>query len=108
MAVSVVVGSALADAAAASGKDCLVLAVPSKAFREMARAVPKSEAMLVSVTKGIEYDTGKTMCDVLRECAPWAKVAALSGPTFATEVARGVPTAMQSHLAKATLPKVTA
>jgi glycerol-3-phosphate dehydrogenase (NAD(P)+) len=81
-------------ASAAADKDCVVLAVPSKAFREIASVLPKSNAILVSVTKGIEFDSGKTMCGVLRECAPWAKIAALSGPTFATEVARGVPTAI--------------
>jgi glycerol-3-phosphate dehydrogenase (NAD(P)+) len=53
-----------------------------------------SKTVLVSVTKGIECDTGKTMCGILRECAPESKVAALSGPTFAAEVARGMPTAI--------------
>jgi glycerol-3-phosphate dehydrogenase (NAD(P)+) len=48
----------------------------------------------VSVTKGIEYDTGLTMCGVLSETAPGARCAALSGPTFAIEVARGIPTAI--------------
>lgn len=81
-------------AEAAKGKDCIVLAIPSKAFREVAAQLRDSCAVLVSVTKGIEYDTGKTMCGVLHECAPAAKVAALSGPTFAIEVARGMPTAI--------------
>jgi glycerol-3-phosphate dehydrogenase (NAD(P)+) len=79
---------------AASGKDCIILAVPSKAFRDVARSLAQSEPILVSVTKGIEYDTGKTMCGVLRDCIPQARVASLSGPTFASEVARGVPTAI--------------
>src|ERR1043165_1987554 len=50
--------------------------------------------MVVSVTKGIEYDTGLTMSGILAENAPRAKCAALSGPTFAIEVARGIPTAI--------------
>jgi glycerol-3-phosphate dehydrogenase (NAD(P)+) len=81
-------------ARAVTGRDCIVLAVPSKAFRDVARQLQNQAAVLVSVTKGIEYDTGKTMCGVLRECVPGARVAALSGPTFAIEVARRIPTAI--------------
>jgi glycerol-3-phosphate dehydrogenase (NAD(P)+) len=50
--------------------------------------------LLVSVTKGIEYETGLTMSGVLGETAPQATVAALSGPTLALEVANGMPTAI--------------
>src|ERR1051325_2039306 len=84
--------NALRDAAA--GKDCVVLAVPSKGFRDVAAQLRDSRAILVSVTKGIEYESGKTMCGVLRDCCPDARVAALSGPTFAIEVARGMPAAI--------------
>lgn len=73
---------------------CIVMAVPSKGFHDVAKELAGTSALLVSVTKGIEYDTGKTMCGVLRECAPGARVAALSGPTFAIEVARGLPAAI--------------
>ena len=79
---------------AAENKDCIVLAIPSKVFRDIAAQLAHSRAVLISVTKGIEYDTGKTMCGVLRECVPGARVAALSGPTFAAEVARGMPAAI--------------
>jgi hypothetical protein len=47
---------------------------------------------LVSVTKGIEFETGETMSRILREHAPANRVAALSGPSFAREVALGIPT----------------
>ena len=73
---------------------CLLMAVPSKAFREVAQSLSNYEGIVVSVTKGIEYETGLTMCGVLRETAPRAKHVALSGPTLAMEVARGVPTAI--------------
>ncbi len=79
---------------AANGQDCIIVAIPSKVFREVATRLKNSGAILVGVTKGIEYDTGKTMCGVLAECAPAACVAALSGPTFALEVARGMPGAI--------------
>ncbi len=81
-------------ATAAAGQDGVIIAVASKGFRQVAAQLRDSKAILVSVTKGLEYDTGKTMCGVLRECAPRARVAALSGPTFALEVARGLPTAI--------------
>lgn len=81
-------------ATAASNGDCIVVAVPSKAFREVTRALAHFRGIVVSVTKGIEYDTGLSMCGVLSENAPHAKRAALSGPTFAIEVARGIPTAI--------------
>jgi glycerol-3-phosphate dehydrogenase (NAD(P)+) len=79
---------------ATSGAECVVMAVPSKAFREITSQLRSVRALFVSVTKGIEYETGKSMCGVLRECVPGARVSALSGPTFAIEVARGLPTAI--------------
>jgi glycerol-3-phosphate dehydrogenase (NAD(P)+) len=79
---------------AAARGDCVVVAVPSKAFREVTKALKDFQGIVVSVTKGIEYDTGLTMCGVLAENAPRARHAALSGPTFAIEVAQGIPTAI--------------
>lgn len=79
---------------AVTAAEAVVIAVPSKAFREIAAGLPVAERLLVSVTKGIEYQTGLTMSRVLRECAPRAEIAALSGPTLAMEVARGFPSAI--------------
>lgn len=79
---------------AIAGRECLVFAVPSKVFRQVAARLQGAPALLVSVTKGIEYDTGLTMCQILKEAAPKNGVAALSGPSFALEVARGIPTAI--------------
>src|SRR2546429_7446837 len=73
---------------------CVVVAVPSKAFREVTRCLAHYTGIAVSVTKGIEHDTGLTMCGILRQNAPEARVAALSGPSLALEVARGIPTAI--------------
>jgi glycerol-3-phosphate dehydrogenase (NAD(P)+) len=87
--------------------ECVVVAVPSKVFREVTRCLTNYVGIVVSVTKGIEYDTGLTMCGVLRENAPRAQVAALSGPTLALEVARGIPTAIVAASADIqTAPKV--
>ena len=79
---------------ALAGADLVVAAVPSKPFREVVGCLRDFSGLVVSVTKGIEYDTGLTMSGVLRQAAPKAQVAALSGPTLALEVARGIPTAI--------------
>ena len=81
-------------ARAVGGAECAVVAVPSKAIRTATKALGDYAGIVVSVTKGIECETGLTMCGVLRANAPKAKLAALSGPTLAMEVARGVPTAI--------------
>ncbi len=82
----------LAEAVRGAGE--VVVAVPSRAFREVAGALTDFRGVAISVTKGIEHDTGLTMCGVLRACAPHAKTAVLSGPSLALEVARGIPTAI--------------
>ncbi len=79
---------------AIEGAECVVVAVPSQPFREVTRDLARYPGLIVSVTKGIEYDTGLTMCGVLAQNAPGAQCAALSGPSFAVEVARDIPTAI--------------
>ena len=74
--------------------ECVVVAVPSQPFREVTKGLAGFAGTIVSVTKGIEYDTGLTMCGILSQNAPAAKCAALSGPSFAIEVARDIPTAI--------------
>jgi len=79
---------------AVADAECLVVSVPSKAFREVTHQLGAFRGMVVSVTKGIELDTGLTMCGILHETVPQAKRVALSGPTLAAEVARRIPTAI--------------
>ncbi|MBN2507591.1 MAG: NAD(P)-dependent glycerol-3-phosphate dehydrogenase [Verrucomicrobia bacterium] len=79
---------------AVPGQEAIVFALPSVAFRQVAARLDNPPALLVSVTKGIEHDSGATMCRILREYAPRGRIAALSGPSFAFEVARGMPTAI--------------
>ena len=78
----------------------VVFAVPSHGLRAVARAVASSlpaDAVLVSATKGLETDSLQRMSLVLEEEAPAAQpVVVLSGPSFAAEVARGLPTAVLS------------
>lgn len=73
--------------------ECVVVAVPSKAFRQVTAHLQTFQGVAISVTKGIEYADGLTMSGILRETAPRASIAALSGPNLALEVARGMPTA---------------
>ncbi|MGV3771414.1 MAG: NAD(P)H-dependent glycerol-3-phosphate dehydrogenase [Verrucomicrobiales bacterium] len=72
----------------------IVIAAPSKGFADIAHTLRGSEKLVVSVTKGIEYETGETMSAVLKRHIPNAKIGALSGPTLAPEVARGIPSAI--------------
>ena len=80
-------------AKAVDGAGCVVLAVPSRAFREVTGRLAQFDGVAVSVTKGIEFETGLTMGGILGETMPLAKVAALSGPTLAEEVCRDMPSA---------------
>jgi glycerol-3-phosphate dehydrogenase (NAD(P)+) len=83
----------------------VVFAVPSHGMRAVVRAmvpsIPRS-AVLVSATKGLETDSLRRMSSVLREeIAPGGPVVVLSGPSFALEVARGLPTVLLSASADA-------
>jgi len=73
---------------------CVVMAVPSKAFRATARNLAAYRGILVSATKGIEFDSGLTMCGIARELIPGSIPVALSGPSFALEAASNIPTAI--------------
>jgi len=86
-----------ADPAAAARAPAILLVVPAQAVR----AVTKSLAPLIAprtpmivCAKGIERDTEKFMTEVVAECASAAVPAILSGPSFAADVARGMPTAV--------------
>jgi glycerol-3-phosphate dehydrogenase (NAD(P)+) len=84
-----------ADAArAVAGAELVVVASVSKGFRKATECLHGFKGVVVSVTKGIEFETGHTMSDILEENAPRARIVAMSGPTLALEVARGVPTAI--------------
>ena len=78
---------------AMEGAQCLVIAVPSKYFREVTSRFSGFEGLAVSVAKGVEFESGLTMCGLLRSTMPRAAAAALSGPTLALEVAQGIPAA---------------
>jgi len=81
-------------AAAVAGADLVVVAVPSEFFgATLARLTPPAGAALVSATKGFDPGRHLRMTELVRERFPATPVAALSGPTFAREVAMARPTA---------------
>ncbi len=85
--------------AALEGAEVAVCVVPSHVLREvMERAAPHLEArLLISATKGIEISSGLSMTEVLSDVVgPEAarRTVVLSGPSFAHELARGLPTAV--------------
>src|SRR6266853_1550587 len=77
--------------------DPVVIATPSTALRHIAAHLAKvigvTHPILLSCTKGIEHGSGMRMTEILHEIFPENKIAVLSGPNLATEVARDLPTA---------------
>lgn len=83
---------------ALAGADIVVFALPSQALRqrlvELAPLIPR-DALLVSLIKGIELRTARRMTEVIQEVldTPEERVALVTGPNFATEVAERLPAA---------------
>jgi glycerol-3-phosphate dehydrogenase (NAD(P)+) len=85
------------DCATAAGADALLLVVPAQAMRSVVKALTSMVAVdtpLVVCAKGIEAGTHAFMSEIVVACAPNAVPAILSGPSFAADVARGLPTAV--------------
>jgi glycerol-3-phosphate dehydrogenase (NAD(P)+) len=85
------------DPAAALAADLVVLAVPAQALRAVAAEAAAHVAPgtpVVVAAKGLERGTAKRMSEVLAETIPHARPAILSGPSFAADVARRLPTAV--------------
>lgn len=84
--------------AALSGVSTVILAVPSHAARELLTAMSSlldEAAIIVSVSKGIEIDTGKRVSEIAKEVVGNSHpFVCLSGPSFAKEVVKGHPTAI--------------
>ena len=89
-----------ADLAEAVGEaEAVVMSCPSHAMHgltDQVRPLLNEHALIVSTAKGIEQDTHRTMSAILETVLPdhRSRVSVLSGPSFAREVARGMPTAV--------------
>ncbi|HEY5347767.1 MAG TPA: NAD(P)H-dependent glycerol-3-phosphate dehydrogenase [Rhizomicrobium sp.] len=89
--------AATGDLAEAADAEALLLVAPAQLVRMMlTRLAPhlKKGVPLMLCAKGIERGTGKLLSEVLAEVTPMAEPAILSGPSFAGDVARGLPTAV--------------
>ena len=94
------------DVGEAARADALLLVVPAQAVRAVAKTLAPLIATgtpVIVCAKGIERGSKKFMSEVIGESAPGAVPAILSGPSFAADVARGLPTAVTLAAADATL-----
>lgn len=74
--------------------DAWLVVTPAQHMRAVLGRSPCPGKPLILCSKGIEESSGKLLHDVAREVCPTSPVAVLSGPTFAHEVAAGLPTAV--------------
>jgi glycerol-3-phosphate dehydrogenase (NAD(P)+) len=91
---SIVIAGNLAEAVRAQA---ILLVVPAQAVRAVAKSLAPliaERTPVIVCAKGIERGTKKFMTEVIAECTPDAVPAILSGPSFAADVARGMPTAV--------------
>lgn len=74
--------------------DALLVVTPAQHMRSVLAAMPRLAIPLILCAKGIEESTMALMHEVARDAQPGARLAVLSGPTFANEVAAGLPAAV--------------
>jgi glycerol-3-phosphate dehydrogenase (NAD(P)+) len=98
---------AASDLAALGACDAILLVCPAQAVRELAARLA-GIGPIVICAKGIEASSGLLMPEVLAEVLPGRPIAMLSGPSFAEEVARGLPTAVSIATADAALGETLA
>jgi len=74
--------------------DAWLVVTPAQHMRGVLEQTPSCDKPLLLCSKGIEEKSGELLHQVAKEMCPQARIAVLSGPTFAHEVARGLPTAV--------------
>ena len=85
---------ATGDTAEMAQCDVLLVVTPAQHLGAVLGTMPAHPRDLVLCSKGIEAGSGRLMNDVAGDAAPASDIAILSGPTFAHEVAAGLPTAV--------------
>jgi glycerol-3-phosphate dehydrogenase (NAD(P)+) len=85
---------ATADLADLDACDAWLVVTPAQHTRSVLNQARDCSRPLILCSKGIEEQSGMMLHEVARESCPDAQIAVLSGPTFAHEVARGLPTAV--------------
>lgn len=94
------------DLSRAGTADIVMLAVPSQQLRDALTGLAPhlhANTPVIACAKGIERGSRKFMTEVIADVAPGVVPAILSGPNFATDVARGLPTAVTLAAADETL-----
>ncbi len=71
--------------------DFILVALPVQHVRETLAKFPAPGVPVLSMSKGLEIATGKRVSEIITEIWSEPRVAALSGPTFASEIAAGLP-----------------
>jgi glycerol-3-phosphate dehydrogenase (NAD(P)+) len=74
--------------------DAWLVVTPAQHMRAILQRMPCPNMPLVLCSKGIEEGSGELLHQVAKEVCPTSPIAVLSGPTFAHEVAKGLPTAV--------------
>jgi glycerol-3-phosphate dehydrogenase (NAD(P)+) len=74
--------------------DVWLVVTPAQHMRSVLNQAPQCDIPMVLCSKGIEEHSGELLHKVAAQARPGAQVAVLSGPTFANEVAKGLPTAV--------------
>jgi glycerol-3-phosphate dehydrogenase (NAD(P)+) len=90
----IAITASLTDAAQS---DAILIVVPAQAVHAVASALShelRAEIPVIVCAKGIERGSGRFMTEVIAQSAPRALPAILSGPSFASDVAHGLPTAV--------------
>ncbi len=85
---------ATGDLSEIAALDTVLCVTPAQVMGAVLAQLPSNPRDLVLCSKGIEAGTGRLMNDVARAACPDSAIAVLSGPTFAHEVAAGLPTAV--------------
>jgi len=85
---------ATSDLADLDACDAWLVVTPAQHMRKVLAAAPSCFKPLILCSKGIEEASGDLLHEVASAACPSASVAVLSGPTFAHEVAAGLPTAV--------------
>ncbi len=85
------------DISCISGMDIVLVGIPSKFVRDVclsAKPYFDENTIIVSTAKGLEDDSLKRMTEVISEVLPDNKIVALTGPSHAEELGKGIPTAV--------------
>lgn len=97
-----------ADPSAIESADLIVLATPAQSVRSAGAEIAaraRASVPIVSTAKGIERGSGLFPSDILASACPHSPIAVLSGPSFAADLARGLPTAVALASPDAALAK---